>query len=159
MNTGRARKVLGEQNGNLTKEQQVKRQAEQDLIKTSKKYFRKPPKWLKNPIAIKEYRRLVKSLDQMDMLGDLDANNLACYCNAFAKYTEATERLETLESLTISSGKGESGNPLINIQIKYAKEMRDFARLCGLSIDSRLKFAAAKLNDIDKSIGDEFGDI
>ena len=39
------------------------------------------------------------------------------------------------------------------------KEMRDFARLCGLSIDSRLKFAAVKLDDISENIDSEFGNI
>ena len=39
------------------------------------------------------------------------------------------------------------------------QEMRDFARLCGLSIDSRLKFAAVKLDDISETIDSEFGSI
>ena len=90
------------------------------------------------------------------MLGDLDANNLAGYCNAFANYLKASEELETL---LISGEKGSYENPLISVQIKYAKEMREFARLCGLSIDSRLKFAAVKFNNIDNNINDEFGGI
>lgn len=88
----------------------------------------------------------------MDMLGDLDANNLACYCNAFANYRQASEQLDRLLI------EGEE-NPLIAIQNKYAKEMREFARLCGLSIDSRLKFAAVKLDNLESQIDDEFGDI
>lgn len=93
-------------------------------------------------------------MKNMEMIGDLDANNLAGYCNAFAKYHAATEMLN--ENELVIEGKE---NPLIAIQIKYAKEMRDFARLCGLSIDSRLKFAAVKLEVIENDISEEFGDI
>ena len=151
---GRTRKQLSEQKGHLTKKQQTRRQTEQELVRMDNKYLMTPPNWLINETAVKEYKRLVKAMKDMDMLGDLDANNLACYCNAYANYLKATEQLD---ELVISGGKFE--NPLIGIQIKYAKEMRDFARLCGLSIDSRLKFAAAKLNGIDDDINDEFGNI
>ena len=153
---GRTRKPLSEQKGNLTKEQQEKRRSEQELVKTPDTYFLNPPKWLKDKTAVSEYKRLVKALKGMDMLGDLDTNNLAGYCNAFANYLKASDELETL---LISGEKGSYENPLIAVQIKYAKEMREFARLCGLSIDSRLKFAAVKLNHIDSNINDEFGGI
>ena len=153
---GRTRKQLSEQRGHLTKRQQTKRQTEQELVKTDNTYFREPPLWLIDEIAIREYKRLVKAMEKMDMLGDLDANNLACYCNAYAGYRKASEQLD---SLLVTGEKGPYENPLIAIQIKYSKEMRDFARLCGLSIDSRLKFAAVKLDAITDDIDDEFGKI
>ena len=151
---GRTRLPLSEQKGNLTKEQQEKRRAEQAIAATDDAYFKKPPKWLTDPIAVSEYKRIVKALKDMDMLGDLDANNLACYCNAFANFRTATEQLVN-ESLVIEGKE----NPLIAVQLKYSKEMREFGRLCGLSIDSRLKFAAVKLDKIESDIDDEFGDI
>ena len=153
---GRTRKALSEQRGHLTRQQQTKRQTEQELVRTDNIYFSTPPSWLTDETAVKEYKRLVKAMKQMDMLGDLDANNLAGYCNAFSKYLQATKQLD---ALVISDDKGEHENPLIGIQIRYAKEMRDFARLCGLSIDSRLKFAAVKLNNMNEEIDQEFGDI
>ena len=149
---GRTRKPLSEQQGNLTKEQQVKRQTEQDLVKTDNKYFQKPPDWLTNDLAKAEYKRLVKAMKNMDMLGDLDTNNLACYCNAFASYLQVTAQIDRF----ITDG---DVNPLITVQMKYAKEMRDFARLCGLSIDSRLKFATVKLDEVSENITNEFGDV
>ncbi len=153
---GRTRKPMSEQKGHLTKNQQTKRHTEQELVRTDNKYFLTPPAWLTDETAVKEYKRLVKAMKNMDMLGDLDANNLACYCNAFSNYLKATSQLTELVTLT---EKGLSENPLIAIQTRYAKEMRDFARLCGLSIDSRLKFAAVKLNDISENIDNEFGNI
>ncbi len=152
---GRTRKPLSEQQGNLTKAQQVKRQTEQEIVRTDNQYFLKPPDWLTNDLARGEYQRLVKAMKHMDMLGDLDANNLACYCNAFANYLKATAELELTGFVTAD---GEP-HPFISIQMKYAKEMRDFARLCGLSIDSRLKFATVKLDEVSENIDSEFGSI
>lgn len=45
------------------------------------------------------------------------------------------------------------------IQKKYAEEMRKFASLCGLTIDSRLKAATIKIDKVENEIEDEFGDI
>ena len=155
---GRTRKPMSEQKGHLTKSQQTKRYTEQELVRTDNRYFSTPPPWLTDETAKKEYKRLVRTMKNMDMLGDLDANNLACYCNAYSNYLKATHQLET-EGLILHGEKGDYENPLIAIQTKYAKEMRDFARLCGLSIDSRLKFAAVKLDDISENIDSEFGSI
>ena len=155
---GRTRKQMSEQKGHLTKQQQNRRLTEQELVRTDNKYFKTPPKWLTDETAINEYKRLVNAMKDMEMLGDLDANNLACYCNAYSNYLRATNQVQA-EGLIVHGEKGDYENPLVCVQIKYAKEMRDFARLCGLSIDSRLKFAALKLDQIDDNINDEFGDI
>lgn len=50
-------------------------------------------------------------------------------------------------------------NPLIKIQKLYAEEMRKFAGLVGLTIDSRLRFASIKVKELKNEIEDEFGDI
>ena len=151
---GRTRKQMSEQKGHLTKQQQNRRKTEQELVRTDNNYFKVPPKWLTDETAVKEYRRLVSAMKNMEMVGDLDANNLAGYCNAYANYLKVSQQLSE-EPFTIDGKE----NPLVGVQIKYAKEMRDFARLCGLSIDSRLKFAALKMDQIDDNIKDEFGDI
>lgn len=150
---GRTRIPLSEQKGDLTKERQERRKAEQELVKTQKNYIKKAPVWLSKR-AKKEYKRLLDNIKDMDMLGDLDANNLACYCNAFDKYLIAEE--DVSERGTIIEGRE---NPSILLQIKFAKEMREFGKQCGLSIDSRLKFAAVKLKEIEDEITDKFGDI
>ena len=155
---GRTRKQMSEQKGHLTKQQQNRRKTEQELARTDNKYLKVPPKWLTDETAINEYKRLVKAMEKMEMLGDLDANNLACYCNAYSNYLKASRQLEA-EGLIVHGEKGDYENPLVGIQTRYAKEMRDFSRLCGLSIDSRLKFAAVKLDEMSDNITEEFGDI
>lgn len=156
---GRARKPLSEQTGNLTTEIQTRRSVEQDMARTGTEYFMKPPKWLINQTAVKEYRRIVKELGKLELLGNLDTNALGNYCNAFAKYTEITEKLKDAPLTVINSAGNEVENPLVNLQIKYSKEMRDNGRLCGITIDSRLKFASQKLDSIEDDISEKFGDI
>ncbi len=160
---GRARKMLSEQTGNLTKEIQTRRSIEQDMTRTGTDYFLKPPKWLINSVAVREYRRIAGELEKLDLLGNLDTNALGNYCNAFAKYTEITEKLKDVPLTVIDSDGNEVENPLmislVNLQIKYSKEMRDNGRLCGITIDSRLKFASQKLDKIDTEISEKFGDI
>jgi P27 family predicted phage terminase small subunit len=150
---GRTRKPLSEQKGNLTKEFQNRRAAEQDIVKTSQAYIAVPPAWLSER-AKKEYKRLYAAMKDMDMLGDLDANALAAYCNAFDKYLTADENIKELGMVT-----PDGENPSVTLQLKYAKEMREFGKQCGLSIDSRLKFASVKLEKIEEDIAEEFGDI
>ena len=50
-------------------------------------------------------------------------------------------------------------NPLLSAQIKCGIEMRKFADICGLTINSRLKAAATKQKEQADTIKDEFGDI
>ena len=48
---------------------------------------------------------------------------------------------------------------MVDIQKGYAEEMRRFAALCGLTIDSRLKAGTAKVNKQQKEIENRFGAI
>ena len=55
--------------------------------------------------------------------------------------------------------RGSVKNPLISVQDTYAKQMRDFAMKAGLSVDTRLKYAALKTKNDTAELEDEFGDI
>ena len=50
-------------------------------------------------------------------------------------------------------------NPLIGIQKNYSEEMKKYSSLLGLTIDSRLKLAALKIEKGKDKVKDEFGDI
>ena len=119
-----------------------------------------PPDWLIDDLAVNEWNRLVKEISgELELIGNLDVDNLGGFCNAFAMYVKVTNELRNAQLLTIIGDGKIVENPLINTQKKYAEEMRKFGRLCGLTIDSRLKFAAEKAKTIDNDIEDEFGDI
>ena len=160
----RPRKVAGMQKGNLTVAQQEDKKLEESLIQTGKEMLAKPPTWLVDAKAKNEFKRIVKEFEKMeiDVIGNLDVNNLGCYCNAFSYYLEVTKKLKNEDKIIIKSTKyGEVlvKNPLCELQKMYSEEMRKFAAMCGLTIDSRLKAATVAREEIDTDISEEFGDI
>lgn len=142
-------------------EKRNKKQEEQYVI-TGNNQLKTPPKWLINDIAKKEWRRIVKELNKIEIIGNLDYANLAGYCNAYANYIKVTENFSGQEyciERETRTGKIVVKNPMIDVQATYAAEMRRFASLCGLTIDSRLKAAVTKKNKKDKELEEKFGAI
>ena len=92
----RKRKPLATQKGNLTVAQQEDKKLEERLVLTGKETLAKPPTWLIDARAKNEFKRLVKEFEKMeiDVIGNLDVNNLGCYCNAFSYYISVTKQLK-----------------------------------------------------------------
>lgn len=160
----RKRKPLATQKGNLTVAQQEDKKLEERLVQTGKESLAKPPTWLIDAIAKNEFKRLVKEFEKMeiDVIGNLDVNNLGCYCNAFSYYISVTKQIKKEKKVIIKptqNGEILVKNPLCDLQKMYSEEMRKFASMCGLTIDSRLKAATIAREGIDSEINDEFGDI
>lgn len=159
---GRPRKPLAEQRGNLTVLTMQTRAAEEESVSTGKNQLKRPPDWLIDDVAKKEWRRIVKELEKIGLIGNLDRNNLGGYCNAFANYIKVTNILK--EQTYYIDRETRNGvivvkNPMVDIQRTYADEMRRFASLCGLTIDSRLKAAAVKTDKTREDITKKFGNI
>ena len=155
---GRPRKPLEMQRGNLTVISMERRKN----VKTGSSQLSRPPDWLIDEVAVKEWKRIVKELKKINLIGNLDRNNLGGYCNAFANYVKATNILrdqtfyidrETRNGVIVVK------NPMVDIQKGYAEEMRRFASLCGLTIDARLKAAAIKTDKTQEDITKKFGNI
>ena len=159
----RNRKPLDQQAGNITKEDKDRKALEEQVVKTGAEDIGKTPAWLVDAVAKREYKRILKDLKRIEIVGNLDLSNLAGYCNAYAMYRKATQQLANEELIVKrTSAQGyeyEAENPLIVVQKKYAEEMRKFASLCGMTIDSRLKAATMKVDKIEDEIEDELGDI
>ena len=150
---GRPRKPLTEQRGNLTVITMQTREAEEDSVTTDKNQLKRPPTWLIDNVAKKEWRRIVKELEKINLIGNLDRNNLGGYCNAFANYVKATEILKD-QTYYIDR---ETRNGVI--VVKNPMVDRKFASLCGLTIDARLKAAAVKSDKTREAITNKFGNI
>lgn len=158
------RKPLSQQRGDLTtKVKDEKLQAEQS-VKTATDQILTPPDWLNSDEAKEEWHRVLPQLLEIDVVGNLDLEALAGYCNAFANYRRAIYELSQQNLLNVFEDP-ESGfcsvkeNPLNGIAIKWAVEMRRFADTCGITINSRLKAGQAKVDKQKQTIEDEFGDI
>ncbi|MBN1051628.1 phage terminase small subunit P27 family [Clostridium botulinum] len=158
----RPKKMLNVQEGHLTKEQQIEKKLQEEIIQTGTEQL-KPPKWLRDKTAKKEFKRLVEQFKTIGIISNLDLNNLGAYCNAYSFYLESTTLLNkeplTIEYTNKAGATNIIENPLIKIQLKYSDEMKKYSSLLGLTIDSRLKMATIKLNETKKEITSDFGDI
>ena len=154
----RNRKVLDLSTGDLTKKVRAEKATQSAMIVQDPADLDRLPQDLIDTKAKKEWKRVVPELKKMDIVGRLDITNLVAYCNAYSKYCEATKALRG-QPLTVPSPSGEKENPLINVQIKYAEMFRKFADQCGLTINSRLKWAATKTKQQEEQIESEFGAI
>lgn len=156
---GRARKPLAAQTGDLTVARQQQREQEERLSAGKPIGEMKPPKTLINSEARKLWKWAVGLLKDMPLVGELDVLNLEGMCNAFALYRGATEKIKTEGITEDGMDFGREMISVMNAQKKYAEEYRAFARLCGFTVDSRLKLAAVKAKEIDDDIEETFGDI
>lgn len=157
---GRPRKPLDVQKGHLKAVDYQKKEMEEQAVTTGADQLEEPPVWLTDAIAKIEWKRLVKELKKIEIIGNLDLNNLGAYCNAYSGYRKATKELVgatlTVEKWT-KYGPQMVPNPLIAVQSKYSDEMRRYASLCGLTIDSRLKAGTGKVNKQEETLERKFG--
>lgn len=159
---GRNRKPLALKQGHLTQEQIIKEQLKQGLVECSSKNI-KIPSWVKDDFAKKEFKKLSKLLEEIGIISELDINNLAGYCVSYSRYVQATNELQG-KALTVTKhlpngSYTEVENPLVKISKTYADEMRKFAGLVGLTLDSRMKVADTLLQKQEDEMTNEFGDI
>lgn len=160
---GRARKPVDMQTKHLTAEEKLNAQRTEESVIVGREQLEKPPTWLIDGTAKKEFNRIVTEFEKINIVGNLDLNNIAGYCNAYSMYRKTTKELKGAELLVEAQMPNGTytlkENPLIKIQKNYAEEMRKFASLCGLTIDSRLKAGTSKVSKENEYITDEFGDI
>lgn len=68
------------------------RQAASDGVKRKGKVALRAPVWL-GPDALKVWRRMLRQVEGLDLLDNLDENVLAIYCDAVVKYREASKKM------------------------------------------------------------------
>lgn len=154
---GRTRKPVSGQTGHLRVIDMQERLAEEEMASGGKASLRTPPdEMFFDENAKKEWKRAVKLLKEQKLFGDLDRNNLLCYCNAFAQYLKATQQLREAGAFVTANGKK---HPLVLVQKDFLAEAKAYAALCGLTVDSRLKAAAKKTDETEKQIRKNFGAI
>lgn len=150
------------QTGHIKVVDYQRRVMEEESVAAGVDELERPPVWLADAAAKKEWKRLVPQLIRLGIAGNLDRNNLGGYCNAYSAYMKATKELKKAHLLVervTKYGTQLVENPLINIQKKYSEEMRRYAALCGLTIDARLKAGAAKIDQQEETLERKFGSI
>ena len=131
-----------------------------ELNKNEPKPARKAPacpKWLE-PEAKKEWRRLAKKMEAMGVLTEVDMAAFAGYCQAYARWKEAEERI-TDRGLVIRTPSGYPQQvPYISIAQQYLRLMHQFAEQFGLTPAARSRIIAGNDNngsadDMDALLG------
>lgn len=147
-------KVIEEQTRHNTKEEIQRKKLAEDSVWVGDEELDNIPNWLRNKIAVSEWERLVKEFRKKQLISNLDYNNLGAYCNAFSSYVELEEEIKEDGIIW-----GNKPNPFLVIQQKFSEEMRKFAQLLGLSIQSRLQAGGKVVSKTENELGGEFGDI
>ena len=99
------------------------------------------PKWLL-PEAKREWRRLAKTMEAMGTLTEADRTAFAAYCQNYARWKEAEERI-TDRGLVIRTPSGYPQQvPYVSIAMQYQKAMSQFEEKFGLDPSSRSRIVA-----------------
>lgn len=94
------------------------------------------PSWIL-PEAKREWNRIVPQLERLGLLTSVDRAALAGYCQAWARYRQAEEILDT-EGFTITTDKGNViQRPEVSISRNMLQQVRAFAAEFGLTPSSR----------------------
>ena len=119
------------------------RQAAAEGVKRKGRITLKAPAWL-SPEALKVWRRMLRQVDGLELLDNLDENVLAIYCDAVIKYREAS-RLVGI-------------NPLDEERVKslqsWARVVAAYADKLGFTPASRARLVKKKADEIIDSFSE-----
>ncbi len=104
------------------------------------------PTWLE-PEAKKEWRRMVKQLEQLGILTEVDMAAFAGYCQAYARWKEAEEFISKHGTIVKTPSGYWQQVPQVSIAQSYLKIMNRFCEQFGLTPSSRSRIVADKPSD------------
>lgn len=158
---GRPRKIISMQTGNIKKDIRAKREYEESLVKTDKDELEKlPSSVFLDATAKREYERVRKNLQSIDIIGNLDRNSMIVYANAYSMYLQALKETKKKDFCpTVKTSSGEKPNPVYAILEQAKKDMDTSGSALGMSASSRLKIASEKAKGQEENLMQMFGDI
>jgi P27 family predicted phage terminase small subunit len=137
----------------LTKEEIEKRAEAEQRLKPKKDKI-KPPSWL-DKIAKKEFKRLAKELEELDLITNVDVNALAAYCDAYSEYIRCTEIIQEEGLMVEYTNKAAETNkvphPLLTKKKQLHDQMRSLAIEFGLTPSARARLAMPKKEEKPKT--------
>ena len=114
------------------------------------------PKWL-DAEAKKEWRRLAKQMEAMGILTEVDMAAFAGYCQAYARWKQAEERITDRGLVMRTPSVYAQQVPYISIAQQYLRLMNQFAEQFGLTPAARSRIIAG--NDNGSRGQDEMDDL
>ncbi|WIF95132.1 phage terminase small subunit P27 family [Caminicella sporogenes] len=157
--------MLKEGKTHLTKAEIERRVQEEERLKQLPSDRIKPPTWLGKQ-AKKIFKDIVKQIEAIDLLANIDIYTLAVLADAIEKYITITQKLHaadlTVEYTNKAGATNEVENPLIRTQLKYVDVIKKYSTEFGLTPISRLKIVQNNVKNIDldeEEFLSEFGDV
>lgn len=108
------------------------------------------PEWL-NDEAQKVWNKVIKDMSEFEILDNVDADSLAVYCDAVAKYQELTTKVRENGYITINAQGTETVSPYVRASQGYARIMMQYADKLGLNANARARLAKKKADTVDES--------
>jgi len=113
----------------------------------------KPPEHIKaNPLALVEWKRLVRILWPTGVLTEAESDVLALYCTAYCQWVEATKEVTKHGMVVKSPNNFPIQNPYLGVANQAAKQMRSLLIELGMTPASRSRIA------VERAGGDSFDD-
>ena len=147
------RKLLSQQKGNLTVEQQENKETAEKAMSQLTEIDETPPDWLDKD-AVEEWHRILPLIQELPIAA-LDMGLLATYCQTLSNYKNATLKLQE-EGMVIETERGTKLSSHYTVQRDSVNTMNSICPKLGLTVESRLKILAPS-NDKEKS--DPFEDL
>ena len=96
----------------------------------------------------KEFYRLHKELLELNLLTNIDTNQLALYCDAFARYVEAAQHINThglvIEHTNKFGATNLTTNPYVRVATKYMELIKKYCADFGFTPSARASMAIKK---------------
>lgn len=156
----RQNKPISMMKKHMTSEEKIKKERQEETVTVGSEQLARAPTWLIDSIAKKEFKRLVKEFEKIDLVGNLDLNNIGIYCNLFSSYVGCIKDLkEVNKSDMLLEDKIDKKISIKRSMFKDIEQIRKIGSLIGMDINNRLKAANKIVDQEDEEISGEFGDI
>jgi P27 family predicted phage terminase small subunit len=123
-----------------TKTEVKKRAAAAQKTQRKKKVKLICPVWLDDE-GRRIWKKTLKNMAGLEILDKVDEDVLAVYCDAVARYQEATLKVREEGYTTINAQGVEIANPNVKIAQSYARITLQYSEKLGLNANSRARLA------------------
>lgn len=137
---GRPRKMVEVSTGKIGKDVRAERQKQESQLKLGRNDLT-PPIFLDFQ-GRKEFKRVIRAAEKIDILDDLDMTVLAIYAHAWENYMKCAEYIKehgVVEIRTNKFGEYEAVSSYVHAQEKYVKQIMQCSSKLGLATTDRLK--------------------
>lgn len=117
----------------------------------------KPPTWL-DSLGKREFKKIVKEMEELDLLTNLDVHFLSLYCDAYSNYVAVAKELKETGMFLDDDGVTVPNKEMIIRKKQFYEQMKSLGSEFGFSPSSRAKMALNQAK-AEEEEADEFNDI